>query len=70
MATNISYILMHKSKFFETFLNNLQTVSIEYRKQLKKVGILRVKSLASAMAIASAMAAEVFPTTATASATA
>ena len=43
MATNISYILMHKSKFFETFLNNLQTVSIEYRKRLKKVGILRVK---------------------------
>ena len=36
---------MHKSKFFETFLNNLQTVSIEYRKRLKKVGILRVKLL-------------------------
>ena len=35
---------MHKSEFFETFLNNLQTVSIEYRKRLKKVGILRVKS--------------------------
>ena len=45
MATNISYILMHKSKFFETFLNNLQTVSIEYRKRLKKVGILRVKQI-------------------------
>ena len=43
MATNISYILMHKSNFFETFLNNLQTVSIQCRKQLKKVGILRVK---------------------------
>ena len=43
MATNISYMLMHKSKFFETFLNNLQTVSKEYRKRLKKVGILRVK---------------------------
>ena len=45
MATNINYILMHKSKFFETFLNNLQTVSIEYQKRLKKVGILRVKIL-------------------------
>ena len=43
MATNISYILMHKSKFFETFLNNLQTVSIECQKRLKRIGILRVK---------------------------
>ena len=42
MATNISHILMQKSKFFETFLNDLQTVSIKYRKRLKKVGILRV----------------------------
>ena len=36
---------MHKSKFFETFLNNLQRVSIEYRKRTKKVGISRVKSI-------------------------
>ena len=43
MATNISYILIQKSMFFETFLNYLQTVSIEYQKRLKKVGILRVK---------------------------
>ena len=43
MATNISYVLKHKSKFFDTFLNDLQTVSKEYQKRLKKVGILRVK---------------------------
>ena len=42
MATNISYVLKHKSKFFDTFLNDLQTVSKEYQKRLKKVGILRV----------------------------
>ena len=50
MATNIRYVLKHKSKFFDTFFNDLQTVSIEYRKWLKKVGILRVKyQLASCM---------------------
>ena len=43
MATNISYVLKHKSKFFDTLLNDLQTVSKEYQKRLKKVGILRVK---------------------------
>ena len=43
LATNICYILIHKSNFFETFLNDLQTVSIECQKRLKKVGILRVK---------------------------
>ena len=45
MATNISYILIHKSKFFEIFLNDLQTVSKEYQKRLKKVGILRVEMM-------------------------
>ena len=43
MATNISYVLKHKSKFFDILLNDLQTVSKEYQKRLKKVGILRVK---------------------------
>ena len=43
MATSISYVLKHKSKFFDTLLNDLQTVSKEYQKRLKKVGILRVK---------------------------
>ena len=42
MATNISYLLKHKSKFFDIFLNDLQTVSKEYQKRLKRVGILRV----------------------------
>ena len=46
MATNISYVLKHKSKFFDTFLNDLQTVSKEYQKWLKKVGIWGVKSIA------------------------
>ena len=39
MTTNISYVLIHKSKCFDTFLNDLQTVSKEYQKQLKKVRI-------------------------------
>ena len=46
MATSISYVLKHKSKFFDTLLNDLQTVSKEYKKWLKKVGILGVKSIA------------------------
>ena len=43
MATNISHVLIQKSRFYETFLSILQTVSEEYQKRLKKVGILRVK---------------------------
>ena len=38
MATNISDVLMHKSKFFDSLLNDLQTD----QKRLKKIGILRV----------------------------
>ena len=51
MATNINYVLIHKSNFFDPFLNDLQTVSKEYQKQLKKVGILRVKSIFEAGAL-------------------
>ena len=43
MASNISYLLMQKTKSFETFSYDFYTVSIEHRKWLKKVGILRVK---------------------------
>ena len=37
----ICYLLVYKNKFFEIFLNDLQTASKEYQKKLKKVGILR-----------------------------
>ena len=43
MATNIRYVLIHKSMLFETFLKDLLMASKEYQKQLKKVRILRVK---------------------------
>ena len=45
MTTNISYLLIHKSKCFDTFLNDSQTVSKGYQKRLKKFGISRVKYL-------------------------
>ena len=51
MATNISYVLKHKSKFFDTFLNDLQTVSKEYQKRLKKVVILKVKEVVAREAL-------------------
>ena len=42
MTTNINYVLIYKTKFFETFLNDLQTLSEEYQKRLKRVGVLGV----------------------------
>ena len=42
MTTNIKYVLIYKTKFFETFLNDLQTLCEEYQKRLKRVGVLGV----------------------------
>ena len=36
MTTNINYVLIYKTKFFETFLNDLQTLCEEYQKTAEK----------------------------------